>query len=844
MQETNITFQGINLSTPPDTCPDGQLESCVGLEMHDGSLRPAVLQGSEYSFTSPEGVTLNLVHRHSTNSYDNFIFQGSDYRLYWAPEQSEMTPVMISSDFVATSSASSVGNIMIIQTVYGPIYYLFKDGNYTCIGQKLPEISIAFGLDGQAAYYQTYEEASFTGRVFMGEYHIDDTERAYDAAFGAINALVEGKKDLIFYPFFIRAAYRYTDGTHSMFSSPVLLVPDSRGPRAFLEDAVYVEENNNGIVTLSINGKTAANAMGATIAYRILSDNGIDKWKDLIAGVDIYMTIPSSPIDTKQMVGQFGFASSMPKSWGQYKYEGKYIERDFPYIDTSAYFLMPQKETTAYLDELLASSQFYLAKSFTLDEYKAAVSTQITTLELDVEIKDLPFAETLKEAEDYRMHDMIQATGSFMYNSRLHLYGLSRKPFEGFRPEHMWPIITDGTTIYTIDVYLKQPDGQSVIVRRSTSDILWNRPVSRFYYYPDTSATRMVIYDADGNPVLDLPLKPHPMLNGSYYLTMGSLPPVTAETPSMPEVPLLPSISEKNKFMVSQAENPFIFPVGGTYTLGGDILGLSSIVTPLSQGQFGAFDLMIFTSEGNYAASVTDEGSYSTIRPMQRDVCINPSAIVPTDYSILFLSAKGLMSANGSVIECLSQELDGIFPGGEIPNMPAFFASCHIAYDYAGQRIILTSSRSPYALLRSASGLWSMAEWDRITNVMNIFPYTYLQRGSSIVRLDKPYDAGSVASQLCTLVTRPLKLGSLQFKHIHQLSVEGVLGEMEDMTIYASRDAVTWYKIGTTTSPHIRRMAGRSFKYWKIEICMHLNGQQNISGLRLQVQHRKETRYR
>ena len=49
MIETEITFQGLNFTPYGDISPDGQLESCVGMEMHNGSLRPSVLDGTRYS---------------------------------------------------------------------------------------------------------------------------------------------------------------------------------------------------------------------------------------------------------------------------------------------------------------------------------------------------------------------------------------------------------------------------------------------------------------------------------------------------------------------------------------------------------------------------------------------------------------------------------------------------------------------------------------------------------------------------------------------------------------------------------------------------------------------------
>jgi hypothetical protein len=352
------------------------------------------------------------------------------------------------------------------------------------------------------------------------------------------------------------------------------------------------------------------------------------------------------------------------------------------------------------------------------------------------------------------------------------------------------------------------------------------------------------VYGTDGQPVMDLPLKPHPYLNGAYYLDMAKLPVPSANTPSMQQLPVA-IVREANKFMVSATGNPFSYPLAGIYTVGNaPIVGLSSIVTPLSQGQFGAFDLMIFTEEGNYAASVSSEGTYSTNKPMQRDVCVNPSAIVPTDYTILYISHRGLMSANGNTIQSLSDALDGPSGDDTIPHFMQGLKSYTIAYDYVAQRIILFTAGSPYAFVRTSDGLWSMAAWGEVSAVLNVYPYTYIQRGASLMRLDKPYDTALPDQYDVSFVTRPLKLGTLQPKSIHQLFVQGILGQVQDLSMYVSRDAVSWYLVSKHDVPHIRSRRGTSYKYWRIALRMKINASQFISGIRLQVIHRSERRFR
>lgn len=871
MQEYNITFQGINLSTPPDTCPDGQLESCVGLEMHEGALRPAVLQGSEYKLSGGvSGYVLKTLH--TTSQYSHFILLSADSKTVSWADASEKTLTVrgIISPGFEIKEVKCVGNTLVILAENGLHYCLFKDGLYKYLGQKPPETVIQFHLISHFSKYKLenyyvnhreivsdiYTDTAFTEEGYMdlkeefaGELTLRENQIAAKLSAEAAAA------NRIIYPVLVRYAYRmYDDSSFIMQSSPVLLVPNT--------DVAPIVAYQ--VSTEQPSSLLAAAANESDIVFSV-QQSALDDWKDIILSVDIFMTeqLSSRSADVKitQTVEMnhcafasslnYGFFTESPypdamktlkTSWWEYQ--------EMVMGSNRMYILYGDKmKDPKFNAKPEEASVFYRVRSIPVSEIKLNEDTYLFDIgnPSSVSLGTLVFQETLPD--DYQSHDKLIPSSMFVYNKRLNIADIQRKMFGGYDTTAMIQNVQHFDTLqyHTIFTHIKK-DSKEIVVKNHSSGS--NSDYLLYLFYPDPDAYMMTIVKGQ-NPVsgqigqgCQVMLKKHPLLNGSvWFIGFGSNKLKFVEL-TIPEVTDA-QVNYGNLLAVSEVDNPFAFPLSHRYTIGsGHILGLSSIVTPLSQGQFGTFDLMILTSEGNYAASVTDEGTYSNIHPMQRDVCINPSAIVPTDYSILFISAKGLMSANGSVIEHISEALGGVFPGGEIPDMAAYLSKCSIAYDYAGQRIILASPNSPYALARSASGLWSMAEWGEITAVVNVFPYSYIQRGASIIRLDQPYDAQSVESQLCSLVTRPMKLGSLQLKHIHQLSVEGVLGEMEDMTIYASRDAVTWFKIGTTTSSHVRRMAGRPFKYWKVEICMHLNGQQNISGIRLQVQHRKETRYR
>lgn len=117
-----------------------------------------------------------------------------------------------------------------------------------------------------------------------------------------------------------------------------------------------------------------------------------------------------------------------------------------------------------------------------------------------------------------------------------------------------------------------------------------------------------------------------------------------------------------NTFKVSKTNSPLIFPYEQTYMVGfGKILAFSSNAVALSQGQFGTYPLVVFTTEGIFAMQVDTSGvgSYLNNAPLSREVCNNPDAIAQTDAGIYFSTEKGLMLLSGSDTALTSENING-----------------------------------------------------------------------------------------------------------------------------------------------------------------------------------------
>jgi len=119
---------------------------------------------------------------------------------------------------------------------------------------------------------------------------------------------------------------------------------------------------------------------------------------------------------------------------------------------------------------------------------------------------------------------------------------------------------------------------------------------------------------------------------------------------------------DMNIFKASATNNPLVYPYSQTYRVGyGKIIGFSSNAVALSQGQYGLYPLYVFTDSGIFAMKVDASfvGTYSDSTPISREVCNNPNSIVQVDGGVFFSSDKGLMLLSGTEATLFSQGING-----------------------------------------------------------------------------------------------------------------------------------------------------------------------------------------
>lgn len=909
--EKQITFSGINFTPYSDISPDGQLSKSQGLERHASSIRPTVLHGTELlSLTEND----KFLYIHATSSYKNYIFLSEDENgnrsLRYTTEENpnENKPVYVLPTGIDIKQIQSIGNTLILITNEAMYYILFKESNYKFIGSKAPDIQLTFSLkkDNPGIHITDKDiefkpnEAMYVGEITLGRENTDIMEREL---LSILNPMLEEdrEKGLFYAPFFVRYAYKTSLGDYSYISSPVLMVPNAGAfPYTEAFSGIFFDNADSSIPIKSTKdedfealitnnskvyaaGKITFKFNSCKLLAKVMDTQALDdlsNWSDIISSVDIFITHPYSRMGgtNNSLISVHGnpythinipYGGYIDIDEGIYGYSGDYD------LSNADLLWISQIDNEEYRKKMESDGVFRLIKSINIDKINEDEGNGNITpdgfMVIDPgDLNNLDTRTTLDTSYDYGSRDTLVPDYAFTYNQRLNIWGIRRFPY--CPPANLSFTYTNGyldssgnaiADEYQYTIYTFMSDTGQTIKVTSNESKLCN--TLSWLFIPHANASKAIIQRTKNgfSQYAELTLEEHQFLNGAFYINKmkGTTDyfekteiEYTDSRPSILEESFPDFIEEPNKIYTSEISNPFVFPLSGINTVGtGKILGIATVTTPLSQGQFGQFPLMVFCSDGNYSMQVNDEGLYSGIYPMQRDVCINPDSITVTDGNIIYISARGVMSADGNNIQCISQDLFGVpdtFPSEatESDQLPqSLFMKCVIAYDYSGRRLLFFSTEEARSYVYSLEdGTWSTGTFPKIKSILNVYPYSYLQFEDEdhILRLDDVYRFSSGKFYEGKLCTRPLKLDSLQLKRLFQFSLEGIFSQPQRIYLYGSNNTIQWTLIGSTTSRRVGSMVGRFFKYYRFAIDTNLSESENISGLRIVYDIRTESRLR
>ena len=783
-KQQQLTFEKGITNVPSDTiCSDNSLAESVGMVYADGEHRviqePKLLAEGKYT----------IVFTHVTTSGKNYITatSGSAAGYYKGidAESAESLGYNPSGSF----QFSAVGNTLILADANGLHYWLWKGSAYVKLGQKIPEPEVTFRLtrnvtetesaNGSFTGIMTYDNSTNPGKLNIQAEHRQDVENLIIGLYSKTKKAIKRRKGFC-QPFFVRYGLELYDGSYTYLSNPVLCYPSVTSNSAFFVD---IETNLVYITTYF-----------AFLQYSF--KNIYQDWGDIVKDLVIFV---SKEVNIYKENKDFGTSNIIQLTTPPYvKVNGIWengssvseitppVPSGITRMENWAWNALDKRSDGNILEDLKGTSQFFKLCSVGLEN-----TSGFSSVAKHVEEYTLENIETQEQAEhdDYYSHTPKKAGYIYSYNNRLHLAQIQRGFFGGFK---QFSACTSGSAVAKVSIRTSSGDFE-VSVSGVTGHEL-------YFYYPDPRAHEVTIGSSTTHQLTE-----HAGLNGAYWIadlptgnisgTNGGSPVTNTGVESLP-----------NRILVSPTNNPFVFNSDGDVTVGsGEVIGMGSLTTALSQGQFGQYPLVAFCTDGVWALSIDGTGVYQAVKPMSREVCNNPKSIIETDGAVFFTSKKGLMVVVGGEVRCMSEQVMGktdglaqsLVQGTANGGFAAFFEGCRIAYDYRDSLLWIFNTNYQHCVIYSIKSR-TFSKYDFGKTLMSIckdYPDYLLQFGGGNVYTLTGRDDINADNNThdALLLTRPMKLeNGLALKSIMQVKHIGDMEGTLKLRIFSSNDLRNW----------------------------------------------------
>lgn len=868
-----IIYSGLSANGSPYSSPDGSLSLAFNCVNEDGTLNPVFEPKVLMSLQQDQ----SCLYVHTVDSIRHFIILG----ITKGTEHDAELSFVVEGDgglryfkgtprFKEVHSISSIGNVLTVISELGILYFIWDGTSYSYIGNHLPELDLGFSLKLIAEVRSDVCKAEPEGGILQGDER--NWESVFTAMRAAANSLI-GKisdKHYFTFPFFIRYAFRLFDGSVTMHSAPILLVPsfncisvnmgwvnasDTGHNRPFSAEAAHVTASANSYsITCTIVG----------------SISELKNWSNIVSSIDFYISPQFYTYDSNAEI----FVSDALSGSGR----------------------LPCRNIAP---DIVGNSNFYLLKSISIDELFSTCSSQSSfeiTPDFSVNNDNIVVRETLPD--DYNSHNSILPRLQHVYNSRLNVANIKERFYHGYSPASLYSAIALTKNVEaTYNVCIKSNQGEWTITAPQSQSIQVDKYYNiLWFYYPNIRAKYVVFHIKECNDSGDIVfeeyqkyyLKPHTLLNGSYFFLYDN----TAESPKVlrpspteisrsvdgsvseatdePVVSDVDYLFQPNSIFTSEVNNPFAFPLLGINSIGsGEIIGITSATKALSQGQFGQFPLYAFCTDGVWALEPAADGTFTTKQAVSRDVCTNSASITQLDSSVVFASARGIMHLQGSQCTCISDILGTersffAYDVGKdsfdvllheagynlssneiyILPFPEYAANCQMIFDYIHQRLIVFNPSWFYSYVYSLkSNLWGMYHKQKlIKRSINSYTDALAVIGNNVVDFSQP----GTDNQHILVVSNPINLDSPDFlKTIRTIAQRGFFKKNNvQQILYGSRDLIHWHAVSSSTSEFLRGWRGTPYKFFRIAFTANLKRGESVSGCQILFEQRYTNRIR
>lgn len=777
-----ITLAGISNANTPDVCNDGECCDMVNLHNMNGAWS---VYGAPKKVIECDNAGRLCKYIHCNSDYSNVIsYDGKS--VFWEGYMSgnhfyKKGEVVANIDGVV--SFESMGNILIMGCNNGYQYALFKDNSYLHIGQ-LDTPVLRFKLDKK---FELAKRLNFIPlpnqtNVLSFENFSFIADRTFTECFCGIEE--EFKETNSFYsPFLVRYALRLFDGSYIRPSAPVLMMT---------QDSITRNRKNRVVINENSSSSYFYNIEILYDLYHLMFDTAYipsNVWDDIISSVDIFISKPLFGAKDDKDEVKFSLVESV---WNEASSTtSHFVDVEFPYKSD-------EEIKEFFADE----TQFYKVASFKLSELREEhkyPECNYRRISPDFGWGELTAQDILPV--DNFSHYNLTGESSFIYNSRLHIANIRR-----FLPQPM-PLLnfcTEQSIFNGFDTETDMSISGTSHIRVTIPTVNGNKYVEcncllpardslmPYIAYPDCRASLMEIWvekDDGTKGYAALPLTASKMENLSYYINDNykgiSLRDFSGDIPSQEQqdYEIFP-----NLMRVSQLENPLFFPQELSYTISnGNILKIAAVTTELSQGRYGDFPLYVFASDGIWALQQGNgDVIYSSLLPVSRDIALSEKSIVNIDKAVIFLSERGLLALNGSVVTPLwlfglnrndiieSRVVEGsgfnvVSDQSVVEGFADFIKNSYVEFDYNNNELLFLKSGEKFLYSFSLSSkCWTRFKFgdDSCSSFLKLYPKLFI--ASDEGNLYSISDEQKESSMPFFFVTRAIKGIPLAFKHIKE----------------------------------------------------------------------------
>lgn len=794
--------KGIHRS--PTSGETGELMECMNLVVRDNEIMNAPIL-TDIGIEFPEdGYELRYIH----NSYLGklYIVYKDNVVSYFMKEGGSLVNKTICNapDLL---DITSIGNILIVLCKKSKIFAICKDGEYKILGNHLPELNLQFSLLND--YHEVYERyVSINGKyrvltssiigenlydndiVYLHKQYNDDDDPSElkTHIMGEVDKMIKEYKEMGYFmaPFFVRYAYRLYDGSNIMVSAPVMMMANS-GLVPFVH--LFAKPTYSSPHDYLNSTSATLSARAYSLIYKEIGESIKDElrnWEDIIKGVDIYVSKQFFRYDSGgnkfgvyQNRNEQSSSTALLFATKADNTEVGFFEDNSSYREVYASSLggvsgeitwthtwgvpICQKKPEEFNKEIEECGTYYKIAEI---EIKELSSTYNKVKIKDGVLASLEGQKVLDESNELYSHDLLVPSTMFAFNNRLHQANFSRVLFDGYKPqvlhqdihtitydENFQPSYEEVTKNIEFNVWVKEQGRYLRLPSSGTESVSPKYGKDFYFFYPNSNGVQLEI-TYDGRKYF-FPMKECTFMTGSYvylginksFVTEGAS---TGSYTSKGEN----IFAYSNRMFTSEVNNPFIVNVNGMNNVGdGEVKSICTISKALSQGQFGAFPMIAFSTDGIWALQTNEKGLFSAVQPLSREIILDGTKPCQTDSDIIYASARGINILRGSESICISDGLDGIKDMNNnfisIPSMSEWSAlvinesisfdsiinNAKFVYDSSnGFLHLYTNDNDVHYICNLKSYEWTKMQGGKPTSIIMGYPYTFIQQGKKVKR--------------------------------------------------------------------------------------------------------------